>query len=75
MSNKETLAKEQAAYSKAARIKYFNIVIKSGSGAILTDEDNHTYIDLLSSASSTNTGHCHPHVVKAIRPFKLKLVS
>lgn len=75
MSNKETLAKEQAAYSKAARIKYFNIVIKSGSGAILTDEDNHTYIDLLSSASSTNTGHCHPHVVKAIQAQASKLIQ
>ena len=50
MSNQEILDQEQQHYAKAARIKYFDIVIKSGKGAILTDKDDHQYIDLLSSA-------------------------
>ncbi|GLB47610.1 aspartate aminotransferase family protein [Philodulcilactobacillus myokoensis] len=73
--NKEMLKNEGDHFSKASRIKYFDIVIKEGHGAILTDEDNHQYIDLLSSASSTNTGHAHPHVVKAIQDQATKLIQ
>ncbi|ANZ57725.1 4-aminobutyrate aminotransferase [Fructilactobacillus lindneri] len=75
MSNQKMLDKEQQHYAKAARIKYFDIVIKSGKGAILTDEDDNKYIDLLSSASSTNTGHSHPHVVKAIQDQANQLIQ
>lgn len=75
MSNKEILESEQQYYAQADRIKYFDIVIKSGKGAILTDEDDHQYIDLLSSASATNTGHSHPHVVKAIQDQAAKLIQ
>ena len=75
MSNQEILDQEQQHYAKAARIKYFDIVIKSGKGAILTDKDDHQYIDLLSSASATNTGHCHPHVVEAIKQQAEQLIQ
>ncbi|WP_429970319.1 aspartate aminotransferase family protein [Fructilactobacillus sp. Tb1] len=75
MSNQEILNQEQKHYAKASRIKYFDIVIKSGKGAILTDEDDNQYIDLLSSASATNTGHSYPHVVKAIQDQAAKLIQ
>lgn len=73
--NKQILAKEQEAFATAARIKYYDIVLDHGKGAILTDVDGNDYIDLLASASSTNTGHCHPKVVKAIQDQAQKLIQ
>ncbi|KRM12429.1 aspartate aminotransferase family protein [Paucilactobacillus suebicus] len=73
--NEKLLAEETSAYSSAARVKYYNIVIKSGKGATITDANDRTYIDLLASASATNTGHSHPHVVKAIQDQAAKLIE
>ena len=74
-NNHKILAKESEAFATAARVKYYDIVIDSGRGAILTDVDGNQYIDLLASASSTNTGHCHPKVVKAIQDQAAKIIQ
>ena len=74
-NNHKILAKENEAFATAARIKYYDIVINSGRGAILTDVDGNQYIDLLASASSTNTGHCHPKVVKAIQDQAAQIIQ
>lgn len=74
-NNARLLKQESAAFSKAARVKYFNIVIDHGKGAIITDADGKDYIDLLASASSTNTGHSHPKIVKAISDQAAKLIQ
>lgn len=74
-NNHQILAKENEAFATAARVKYYDIVIDSGRGAILTDVDGNQYIDLLASASSTNTGHCHPKVVKAIQEQAQKIIQ
>lgn len=74
-NNARLLKQESAAFSKAARVKYFNIVIDHGKGAIITDADGNDYIDLLASASSTNTGHSHPKIVKAISDQAAKLIQ
>ncbi|MDO4856246.1 MAG: aspartate aminotransferase family protein [Limosilactobacillus gorillae] len=74
-SNQQILAAEEQAYSSAARIKYYDIVIDKGQGALITDVDGNEYIDLLASASSTNTGHAHPRVVKAIQDQAAKLIQ
>lgn len=50
----------------ACRVPYYPLVIKRGRGAIIEDVDGNEYIDMLSSASATNIGHCHPKVVEAI---------
>ncbi|ANZ60035.1 aspartate aminotransferase family protein [Secundilactobacillus paracollinoides] len=73
--NERLLANEAPAFSRAARVKYYNIVIRSGKGAVVTDVDGNDYIDLLASASSTNTGHAHPHVVKAIQDQAARLIQ
>lgn len=74
-SNRQILEKEQAAFATAARIKYYDIVIDHGHGAIITDVEDNDYIDLLASASSTNTGHAHPKVVKAIQDQAAKIIQ
>lgn len=73
--NERILTNEAPAFSQAARVKYYNIVIESGKGAIVTDADGNDYIDLLASASATNTGHSHPHVVKAVQDQAAKLLQ
>lgn len=74
-TNRQILAREQAAFSTAARIKYYDIVIDHGHGAIITDDEGNDYIDLLASASSTNTGHAHPRIVKAIQDQAAKIIQ
>lgn len=74
-NNRQILDKEQQAFSTAARIKYYDIVIDHGKGAILTDVEGNDYIDLLASASSTNTGHAHPRIVKAIQDQAAKIIQ
>ncbi|WEV43508.1 aspartate aminotransferase family protein [Lactobacillus sp. ESL0684] len=72
--NQKLLASENQHLSKQ-RIQYYNIAIESGHGAIITDADGNDYIDLLASASSTNTGHAHPHIAKAIADQASKLIQ
>lgn len=74
-TNRQILARGQAAFSTAARIKYYDIVIDHGHGAIITDVEGNDYIDLLASASSTNTGHAHPRIVKAIQDQAAKIIQ
>jgi predicted acetylornithine/succinylornithine family transaminase len=38
-----------------------------GHGARLWDDEGNEYLDFLCGVSVTNTGHCHPHVVAAVR--------
>lgn len=70
-------SKEFFEYSKnimpggvTANIKFFEpypIIMKSGSGAYLTDVDGNEYIDYLLSYGALKTGHGHPKILKAIQ--------
>lgn len=46
-----------------------------GSGAELVDADGRHYIDFTSGVLVTNTGHCHPKVVEAIRSQAGRLIN
>lgn len=74
-SNKKILAEEKRYLADTSRVKYFDVVIDHGKGATITDADGRDYIDLLASASATNTGHSHPHVVAAIAEQAEKLIQ
>ncbi|GAK30091.1 4-aminobutyrate aminotransferase [Weissella oryzae SG25] len=73
-SNNQVLAAEADCLPTSSRIKYFDMVLDHGQGAILVDVEGHEYIDLLASASSANTGHAHPKVVQAIQQQAAKLI-
>ncbi len=45
----------------------YPVEFASGSGCELVDSEGRTYLDLLSGIAVCNTGHCHPHVVAAVR--------
>lgn len=59
---------------RSTRIKYFDLVIDHGKGALLYDVEGREYIDFLASASSANTGHAHPKVVAAIQQQAERLI-
>lgn len=41
--------------------------ISSANGVYMTGTDGRKYIDLISGVSVSNTGHCHPAVVEAVK--------
>ena len=44
-----------------------DVEFESGRGSTLVDTDGREYLDLLAGIAVCNTGHCHPHVVEAVR--------
>ncbi|MBR2277535.1 aspartate aminotransferase family protein [Leuconostoc gasicomitatum] len=73
--NQDILNEEKMHLADATRVKYFDIVIDHGQGAIITDANGRDYIDLLASASATNTGHSHSKIVAAITAQAKKLIQ
>ncbi len=47
--------------------RYTDILAERGEGAYLYASDGTTYLDFTCGIGVTNTGHCHPRVVAAIR--------
>jgi acetylornithine/N-succinyldiaminopimelate aminotransferase len=52
----------------------FPVEFASGSGAVLVDAEGVEYLDFLSGVAVCNTGHCHPHVVRAIQDQAARLM-
>ena len=44
-----------------------DLVIERGEGSTLWTRDGEEYLDLTSGIGVVSTGHCHPHVVAAVR--------
>ncbi len=51
-----------------------DILIDHGEGAYLYDTDGNRYLDFSCGIGVTNTGHCHPKVVEAIKAQAEKLI-
>ena len=47
--------------------RYNDILVERGEGAYLYAADGRRYLDFTCGIGVTNTGHCHPRVVEAIR--------
>jgi 4-aminobutyrate aminotransferase / (S)-3-amino-2-methylpropionate transaminase / 5-aminovalerate transaminase len=45
------------------------------SGVVVTDVDGNTFLDWTSGVLVTNSGHCHPELVKAIQAQAAKLLN
>jgi acetylornithine/N-succinyldiaminopimelate aminotransferase len=57
-----------------ATYKKMPIVAVRGSGTNIWDSDGEYYLDLYGGHAVAATGHCHPHVVEAIRAQAEKLI-
>jgi 4-aminobutyrate aminotransferase len=51
-----------------------NIVVERGEGAYIYDVDGNQYLDFSCGIGVTNTGHCHPEVVKAAKEQVGKII-
>lgn len=54
--------------------RYTPIIAQRGEGCYLFDKHGNKYLDFTSGIGVTNTGHCHPRVVEAIRDQAGKLI-
>lgn len=43
------------------------VVLAKGEGVYVWDPEGNRYFDFLSAYSAVNQGHCHPHIVKALK--------
>ncbi|MEO6390615.1 MAG: aminotransferase class III-fold pyridoxal phosphate-dependent enzyme [Pyrinomonadaceae bacterium] len=59
---------------QVATYKKMPIAVESGLGAWVTTSEGERYLDLYGGHAVTATGHCHPHVVAAIREQSEKLL-
>jgi acetylornithine/N-succinyldiaminopimelate aminotransferase len=64
-----SLAELQALERAAVIPSYarFPVELVRGAGARVWDAEGNEYLDFLCGISVTNVGHCHPHVVAAVR--------
>jgi len=51
-----------------------SIVAERAEGAVVHGQDGNSYLDFTSGIGVTNTGHCHPKVVRAIQEQAAKLL-
>ena len=58
---------EHVAHLAPVWARYTNIIVERGDGATLYATDGRQYLDFTCGIGVTNTGHCHPAVVAAIR--------
>ncbi len=54
--------------------RHTDIVVERAQGCYLYDQDGTAYLDFTSGVGVTNTGHCHPRVVEAVREQAGKLL-
>lgn len=47
--------------------RYTPIIAERAEGCYIYDQDGSAYLDFTSGIGVTNTGHCHPRIVEAIR--------
>ena len=65
MGNREII--EQADTCLMPTYARFPVVLVRGQGMRVWDADGRQYLDFLAGIAVCNLGHCHPHVVEAIR--------
>ncbi len=54
--------------------RYTDLLVERGEGAYLYTADGTAYLDFTCGIGVTNTGHCHPEVVRAIQDQAAKLL-
>ena len=52
----------------------YNLTFDHGEGANLWDTENRRYLDFAAGIAVAGLGHCHPHLVEAIREQAGKLM-
>lgn len=71
LTSKEIIAKTEKYGTNNYHPK--DVVIVSGSGALVKDPEGKEYFDMLSAYSALNFGHCHPELVETAKAQLEKL--
>jgi 4-aminobutyrate aminotransferase len=70
---RKVLRKDQKFVSQSYT-RVYPLVVKRAKGAWVEDVDSNRFLDFTSGIAVTNTGHCHPRVVEAIRRQAERLI-
>ncbi|HAX24521.1 MAG TPA: aspartate aminotransferase family protein [Chloroflexi bacterium] len=54
--------------------RYSPVIVDHGEGSYIWGHDGRRYLDFTTGIGVTNTGHCHPAVVKAIQDQAAKII-
>src|SRR5512138_1291604 len=73
-TNPNTLYTENFSHMSPAWSRIFNFVADRAEGAYIYTDDGRKLLDFTSGIGVTNTGHCHPKVVAAIREQAGKMI-
>ncbi|ABL77945.1 acetyl ornithine aminotransferase family protein [Thermofilum pendens] len=65
--NSRKIAEKDSALLMQSFARWYPLVAKRAHGVWVEDVDGNVYLDFNSGIGVTNTGHCHPKVVKAIK--------
>ena len=68
------LLERDAKYVSPSYTRVYPLVVERGSGAVIQDVDGNLFLDFTAGIAVTSTGHCHPHVVAAIKDQADKLI-
>ncbi len=68
------LLERDSHYMSPSYTRLYPLVCGRGSGAVIEDVDGNLFLDFTAGIAVTSTGHCHPHVVAAIKDQAEKLL-
>src|SRR5438067_739446 len=68
------LLERDARFVSPSYTRVYPLVVERGSGAVIQDVDGNLFLDFTAGIAVTATGHCHPHVVAAIKDQADKLL-
>src|SRR5262245_53467611 len=70
----QALLERDHRYMSPSYTRVYPLVVERGSGAVIQDVDGNLFLDCTAGIAVTSTGHCHPHVVAAIKDQADKLL-
>src|SRR5436309_13224690 len=70
----QALLERDQRYVSPSYTRIYPLVVERGSGAVIQDVDGNLYLDFTAGIAVASTGHCHPHVVAAIKDQADKLI-
>src|SRR5687767_8395157 len=70
----QALLQRDAQFVSPSYTRVYPLVVERGSGAVIEDVDGNLFLDFTAGIAVTASGHCHPHVVAAIKDQAGKLM-
>src|SRR5829696_4944922 len=68
------LLERDSRFVSPSSTRVYPLVVERGSGAVIEDTDGNLSLDFTAGIAVNATGHCHPHVVAAIKDQADKLL-